>query len=80
MRVDQKKRQDAGIELMEIAELYKQYRPEMTDKMGLKLAILGNPDLGELYSPARELCRSEPGTRRQNLSGEQLDILRNDWA
>jgi len=50
MRVDLRKRQDAGIELMEIAEIYKQYRPELTDKVALKLAILGNPDLGELYT------------------------------
>jgi hypothetical protein len=28
----------------------KQYRPELTDKVALKLAILGNPDLGELYT------------------------------
>ena len=50
MRINLRKRQDAGIELLEIAEIYKQYRPELTDKLALKLAVLGNPDLGELYT------------------------------
>jgi len=50
MIVSLKKRQDAGITLLEIAEVYKQYRHELTDKLALKLAILGNPDLGELYT------------------------------
>jgi hypothetical protein len=50
VRVDLRKRQDAGIELLEIAGIYKQYRPELTDKLALKLAILNNPDLGELYT------------------------------
>ena len=50
MRVDLKNKHDAGIMLLEMAEVYKQYRPELTDKMALKLAILGNPDIGELYT------------------------------
>ena len=50
MSVNLRKRHDAGIELLEIAELYKQYRPELPDKAAFKLAILGNPDLGELYT------------------------------
>ena len=30
MRIDLRKRQDVGIELLQIAEIYKQYRPERT--------------------------------------------------
>ena len=47
MIVSLKKRQDAGIPLLAIAEIYKQHRPELIEKLALKLAILGNPDLGE---------------------------------
>ncbi len=50
MNVNPTKRHEAGIELLQIAGVYKQFRPELTDKMALKLAILGNPDLGELYT------------------------------
>jgi len=49
MGVDLREEQDAGITLLEIAKLYKEYRPELSDKDALKLAILGNPKLGELY-------------------------------
>ena len=50
MSINQKKTQDAGIQLLEFAEVYKQYRPELTDKLALRLAILSNPDLGERYT------------------------------
>jgi hypothetical protein len=39
----------AGIELLQIAEQYKQYRTDLKDKEALKLAMLGNPDLAEDY-------------------------------
>jgi hypothetical protein len=50
MRVKAKQSHEAGIELLRIAEVYKQYRPDLDDKTALKLAILGNPDLGERYT------------------------------
>ena len=50
MSVDLRKRHDAGIKLLEVAELCKQYRPDLTDRAALKLAILANPKLGELYT------------------------------
>jgi hypothetical protein len=42
--------QDVGIRLLELARLYQQYRSELTDKAAFKLAMLGNPDLGERYT------------------------------
>jgi hypothetical protein len=55
MHVNPRKRHDAGIELWKIAQVYKQYRSDVTDQMALRLAILANPDLGEIYlgSPVR---------------------------
>ena len=55
MHVNPRKRHDAGIELWKVAQLYKQYRSDVTDQMALRLAILANPDLGEIYlgSPVR---------------------------
>jgi hypothetical protein len=50
MSVNLRKRHDAGIKLLEIAELCKKYRPDLTAKTALKLAILANPKLGELYT------------------------------
>ena len=50
MRVDPKKVRDAGIDLWNIAQQYKRvYRSDLSDRMALKLAMLANPDLGELY-------------------------------
>jgi hypothetical protein len=49
MHVNPRKRHDAGIELWKVAQLYKQYRSDVTDQMALRLAILANPDLGEIY-------------------------------
>jgi hypothetical protein len=49
MRVNPKKKHDAGIELWRIAGEYKQYRSELNDKEALRLAMLGNPDLAECY-------------------------------
>jgi hypothetical protein len=49
MRVNPRQSHEAGIELLRIAEVYKEFRPELDDKTALKLAILGNPDLGERY-------------------------------
>ena len=55
MHVNPRKRHDAGIELWKVAQLFKQYRSDVTDQMALRLAILANPDLGEIYlgSPVR---------------------------
>ena len=50
MRVTPRQSHEAGIELLRIAEVYKEFRPELDDKTALKLAILGNPDLGERYT------------------------------
>ena len=50
MRVDQGKMHDAEIELWNIAQGYKrQYRSDLSDRMALKLAMLANSKLGELY-------------------------------
>jgi hypothetical protein len=56
MRTDQRKAHAAGIDLWNIAQRYKRvYRSDLSDRMALKLAILANPELGELYvgSPVR---------------------------
>jgi hypothetical protein len=55
MHVNPRKRHDAGIELWKLAQIFKQYRSDVTDQMALRLAILANPDLGEIYlgSPVR---------------------------
>jgi hypothetical protein len=50
MRANARRSHDAGIELLKIVELYKQFRPELDDKTALKLAILAHPDLGERYT------------------------------
>jgi hypothetical protein len=50
MRVTAFERQESGIELLKIADGYKKYRPELNDKVAFKLAILGNPNLGEVYT------------------------------
>jgi len=39
MRVDPRERQNAGIELLEIAEVYKQYRHELTDKAAFIVSL-----------------------------------------
>jgi hypothetical protein len=49
MRVREEQRHKAGIELCNIADQYKQFRSDLTDKEALKLAMLGNPDLAESY-------------------------------
>src|SRR5262249_38349076 len=49
MRVSALQRREAGIELSRIAEAYKQFRSDLSDKEALKLAMLGNPDLAEPY-------------------------------
>jgi hypothetical protein len=49
MRVTARQKQKAGIDLFRIAEEYKQFRLDLTDKQALKLAMLGNPDLAEHY-------------------------------
>src|SRR5262249_34585441 len=49
MRVSALQRREAGIELSRIAEVYKQFRSDLSDKEALKLAMLGNPDLAEPY-------------------------------
>jgi hypothetical protein len=43
------KRHEAGIQLWEAAQQFKQYREDLTNEMAFKLAILNNPILGELY-------------------------------
>jgi hypothetical protein len=55
MRVTARQKHKAGIDLFRIAEEYKQFRSDLTDKEALKLAMLGNPDLAESYlgSPVR---------------------------
>ena len=49
MQVSVKQSQQAGIQLLDIAEQYKEFRPELNDKQALKLAMIGNPDLAEIY-------------------------------
>ena len=49
MRVSALQKREAVIELWNIAEVYKQFRSDLTDKQALKLAMLGNPDLAESY-------------------------------
>jgi hypothetical protein len=49
MSVTAVQRQKAGIEPFRIAEEYKQFRSDLTDREALKLAMLGNPDLAESY-------------------------------
>jgi len=49
MRVTARQKHKAGIDLFRIAEEYKQFRSDLTDKEALKLAMLGNPDLAESY-------------------------------
>ena len=49
MRVSAWQKREAGIELFRIAEAYKQFQSDLTDKEALKLAMLGNPDLAESY-------------------------------
>lgn len=49
MRVRALQKREAGIELFRIAEVYKQFRSDLSDKQALKLAMLGNPDLAEHY-------------------------------
>jgi hypothetical protein len=39
----------AGARLWAIAEEYKEYRADLTDKMAFKMALLSNPDLAESY-------------------------------
>jgi hypothetical protein len=41
--------QKAGLQLWQVAEEYKGYRADLTDKMAFKLALLSNPDLAESY-------------------------------
>jgi hypothetical protein len=49
MRVTAVERHEAGIQLWRIAEDYKQFRSDLSDKEALKLAMLRNPDLAESY-------------------------------
>jgi hypothetical protein len=49
MRIRAEQRHKAGIELWSIADQYKEFRSDLTDKEALKLAMLGNPDLAESY-------------------------------
>jgi hypothetical protein len=49
MSVSALQKREAGIELSRIAEVYKQFRSDLSDKEALKLAMLGNPDLAEPY-------------------------------
>jgi hypothetical protein len=49
MRVTAEQRHKAGIELWTIADAYKQFRSDLSDKEALKLAMLGNPNLAEYY-------------------------------
>lgn len=49
MRVNALQKRNAGIELLNIAKLYKEYRPDLNDQTLLRLAILDNPELGESY-------------------------------
>jgi len=49
MRVNAEQRHKAGIELWNIAEQYKQFRPDLNDKTAFKLAMLGNPEVAESY-------------------------------
>jgi hypothetical protein len=49
MRLSTKQSHNAGIELLDIAEQYKEFRPDLNDKQALKLAMIGNPDLAEIY-------------------------------
>jgi hypothetical protein len=51
MRVSPKERHEAGTKLWAMAQLYKrQYRSDLSDKVALQLAMLANPELGELYT------------------------------
>jgi hypothetical protein len=50
MRIGAYERQQSGIDLLRIANGFKKYRPELSDQTAFKLAMLGNPDLGETYS------------------------------
>ena len=57
MRATPKQLHDAGAELWNIAQLYKrEYRSDLSDQDALKLAMLANPELGELYigQPVRD--------------------------
>jgi hypothetical protein len=57
MRVTPKQWHDAGTKLWDIAQLYKQqYRSDLSDQAAFKLALLANPELGELYTghPVRD--------------------------
>ena len=49
MRANARQSHDAGIELLGIADEYKQLRSELSDKAALKLAMLADPDLAEYY-------------------------------
>jgi hypothetical protein len=43
------RRHEAGVQLWQEAEQFKQYREDLTNEMAFKLAILNNPILGEMY-------------------------------
>jgi hypothetical protein len=49
MKVSKVDKHTAGINLWDIAEQYKQFRSDLSDKDAFRLAMLGNPDLAETY-------------------------------
>jgi len=71
MSVSALQRREAGIQLWNIAEVYKEFRSDLTDKQALKLAMLGNPDLAQSYlgCPVRQDAVDEV---REFLSQQSL--------
>lgn len=61
MKTVAQKSHEAGIQLWEVAEEFKQYRADLTDRMAFKLALLSNPNLAESYlgQPVRRDGRAQ---------------------
>lgn len=67
MRVSAWQKREAGIELWDIAGVYKQFRSDLSDKQAFKLRDVGQPYLAERYlgCPVR---RDAVGEVREFLS------------
>jgi hypothetical protein len=64
MQVSAKQSHKAGIQLLDIAEQYKEFRPDLNDKQALKLAMLANPELGESYLGCAVRCDAVDEVRK----------------
>ena len=49
MRFSALQKRNAGIELLRVAVIIKQYRTDLSDQQAFKLAMLSNPKLAEAY-------------------------------